>query len=129
MQKVEVTAQPQQFFNSIDRKVYLVGKDVVSTTGSAGDLLQNVPALQVDVDGNVSLRGDTGVEILINGKPSAMMGRNRAAAAFTLRPPQYCGGNFSVTCSFSCRFGHQARARPLTYRALSARPMTVHYPL
>jgi outer membrane receptor protein involved in Fe transport len=80
MQKVEVTAQPQQFFNSIDRKVYLVGKDVVSTTGSAGDLLQNVPALQVDVDGNVSLRGDTGVEILINGKPSAMMGRNRAAA-------------------------------------------------
>ena len=80
LEKVEVTARQQQFFNSIDRKVYHVGKDVVSTTGSASDLLQNVPSLQVDVQGNVSLRGDNGVEILINGKPSAMMGRNRAAA-------------------------------------------------
>jgi outer membrane receptor protein involved in Fe transport len=76
----EVTARQQQFYNSIDRKVYSVGQDVVSTTGSASDLLQNVPSIQVDVAGNVSLRGDTGVEILINGKPSAMMGRNRAAA-------------------------------------------------
>ncbi|MGH7956313.1 MAG: TonB-dependent receptor domain-containing protein, partial [Opitutaceae bacterium] len=80
LQKFEVTARQQQFYNSIDRKVYHVGKDVVSTTGSVSDLLQNVPSVQVDVEGNVSLRGDTGAEILINGKPSAMLGRNRAAA-------------------------------------------------
>lgn len=79
MQKFEVEARREAIYNSIDRKVYNVGKDITSATGSASDLLQNVPSVQVDVDGNVSLRGDTGVEILINGKPSKMMGRNRAA--------------------------------------------------
>lgn len=79
LQAVEVAARKDAFYNSIDRKVYNVGKDVQSVTGSASDLLQNVPSVQVDIEGNVSLRGDANVLILINGKTSAMMGKNRAA--------------------------------------------------
>src|ERR1035437_9000108 len=51
----------------------------MSKTGSVSELLQNVPSVQVDIDGNVSLRGSDNVMILINGKPSALMGANRAA--------------------------------------------------
>ncbi len=76
---VEVTARREAFYNSIDRKVYHVGKDIQSATGSAADLLQNVPSVQVDIEGNVSLRGDANVLILVNGRTSTMMGRNRAA--------------------------------------------------
>ena len=74
-----VTARRDALLNSIDRKVYNVGKDVLSATGSASDLLQNVPSLTVDIDGNVSLRGSTDVLVLIDGRPSALMGTNRAA--------------------------------------------------
>lgn len=79
MERVEVAGRKDAFYNSIDRKVYNVGKDVQSTTGSASDLLANVPSVQVDIEGNVSLRGDSNVLILVNGKTSSMMGKNRAA--------------------------------------------------
>ena len=77
--EVSVTAQRSTFINSIDRKTFNVGQDVMSKTGSASELLQNVPSVQVDFDGNVSLRGSGNVMFLINGKPSALMGANRAA--------------------------------------------------
>lgn len=79
LERVQVTARRETFYNSIDRKTYNVGKDIQSTTGSASDLLQNVPSVQVDIEGNVSLRGSGDVLILINGKTSTLMGRNRAA--------------------------------------------------
>lgn len=79
LEKMEVSSRKEAFANSIDRKVYNVGKDIQSATGSASDLLQNVPSVQVDIDGNVSLRGDGNVLILIDGKTSALMGANRAA--------------------------------------------------
>jgi outer membrane receptor protein involved in Fe transport len=77
--EVEVTAQRSTFVNSIDRKTFNVGSDLMSKTGSVSDLLQNVPSVQVDIDGNVSLRGSGNVTILVNGKPSAMMNLNPAA--------------------------------------------------
>src|SRR5262249_10580295 len=55
----------------IDRRVYIVGTDLQSTTGGATDLLANIPSIEVDADGNVSLRGDPNVTILIDGKPAA----------------------------------------------------------
>lgn len=79
MEKFEVGVSKEAFYNSIDRKTYNVGKDIQSATGSASDLLQNVPSVQVDIEGNVSLRGDSNVLILINGKTSTLMGANRAA--------------------------------------------------
>ncbi|MSU23890.1 MAG: TonB-dependent receptor [Opitutus sp.] len=79
MEKLEVNTRRDAFYKSIDRRVYNVGKDIQSVTGSASNLLQNVPSVQVDIEGNVSLRGDGNVLILINGKTSTMMGKNRAA--------------------------------------------------
>jgi outer membrane receptor protein involved in Fe transport len=63
---------------SVDRKVYNVEQDLMSKAGSASELLQNIPSVQVDIDGNVSLRGSSNVLMLINGKNSSLMGRNRA---------------------------------------------------
>jgi outer membrane receptor protein involved in Fe transport len=79
MEKVEVSVRREAFYNSIDRKVYNVGKDIQSVSGSASGLLQNIPSVQVDIEGNVSLRGNDNVLILINGKPSTLMATaNRA---------------------------------------------------
>ena len=80
LQKLQVSAEREAFYNSIDRKTYDVGKDVASTTGTASDLLQNIPSIQVDVEGEVSLRGDQNVTILINGRSSAQMNSNQAEA-------------------------------------------------
>ena len=74
-----VVGQRSTYTNTIDRKVFNVGKDVIGKTGSVSDLMQNVPSLSVDIDGNLSLRGSDNVIVLINGKPSALMGTNRAA--------------------------------------------------
>ncbi|MDB6126726.1 MAG: TonB-dependent receptor [Verrucomicrobia bacterium] len=78
MESFQVKASQQAQLNSIDRKVYVVGRDIQGATGAASDLLQNIPSVQVDIDGNVSLRGSDNVLILINGRTSSMMGKNRA---------------------------------------------------
>ena len=76
---VEVIGEKSTYSNTIDRKVFNVGKDLIGKTGSVSDLMQNVPSLSVDIDGNLGLRGSENVMVLINGKPSALMGTNRAA--------------------------------------------------
>ncbi len=58
----------------IDKKVFSVDKSLVSEGGTATDLLANVPSVQTDVDGNVSLRGSSGVRVLVDGKPSLIGG-------------------------------------------------------
>jgi outer membrane receptor for ferrienterochelin and colicin len=52
----------------------------MAQSGSASDILRNVPSVEVDIDGNVSLRGSGDMQILINGRPSPLMGTNRAQA-------------------------------------------------
>ncbi len=65
----------------IDRKSYSIARDLQATTGSAADVLRNVPSVTVDVDGNPSLRGDASVQILIDGRPSPQFNNaNRGAA-------------------------------------------------
>ena len=78
LKKFEVAARQEVQLNSIDRKIYNVGRDLHSTSGAASDLLQNVPSVEVDLDGNVSLRGSDNVLILINGRTSTLMGQSRA---------------------------------------------------
>ncbi len=80
LDEVLVTADKSLFSNSIDRKVYNVDQDLMSKAGSASELLQNVPSVQVDLDGNVSLRGSSNVLIMINGKSSPLMDKNSAEA-------------------------------------------------
>ena len=57
----------------LDRKVYNVAADLQSSTGTAADILNSIPSVQVDGDGNVALRGDNKITILIDGKPSAQL--------------------------------------------------------
>lgn len=73
LNEVEVKDDKPLYENSIDRKVYHVDQDMMSKSGSASEVLANVPSVSVDVDGTVSLRNSTNVTILINGKPSPQM--------------------------------------------------------
>ena len=76
-----VTVAGERPTNRIDRQVYDVKSDVSSTNGTAADALNNVPSVAVDPDGTVTLRGSSNVQILVDGKPSAMLqGENRGAA-------------------------------------------------
>ena len=77
--EVEIVAKKAMYTNSIDRKVYDVTQDIMAKSGSASEVLANVPLVQVDIDGNVSLRNSSAM-ILINGKVSPLMGKNAAAA-------------------------------------------------
>lgn len=78
LKEVAITAQKSTMQLGIDKKVFAVDQSLVSEGGSASDLLQNVPSVQADVDGNISLRGSTGVKVLIDGKPSMIAGGNVA---------------------------------------------------
>lgn len=72
--EVEVRAEKSRMQMSLDKRIFNVGKDLANTGGSALEVLDNVPSLAVDVEGNVSLRGMNGVRILIDGKPSGLIG-------------------------------------------------------
>jgi outer membrane receptor protein involved in Fe transport len=75
--------------SSIDRRSYSVSDDLQATSGSIADALKRVPSVEVDIDGNVKLRGDSSVTILIDGKPSAVMkGQGRADALSQLPADQ-----------------------------------------
>ncbi len=74
LNEVNVTAKKSTMQLGIDKKIFSVDQSLVSEGGSAADLLQNVPSVQTDMDGNVSLRGSTGVKVLIDGKASLIAG-------------------------------------------------------
>ena len=77
---VTVTGTKPQTQNKIDRRVHDVKDDPQAKTGTAADVLNNVPSVNVDSDGNVSLRGQGNVQVLLNGKAtSQLQGDARAA--------------------------------------------------
>ncbi len=80
LEGVEITAEKSMYQYSIDRKVYHPAKDLIGQSGSVSEVLQNIPGVSVDVDGQVSLRGNSNVTFFINGKPSLLMMKNSAAA-------------------------------------------------
>ncbi len=83
---VTVTSDPVAMRTSIDRRSYSVANDLSARTGSIADALRNVPSVEVDVQGNVSLRGDANVTILIDGKPSGQFNGDGKADALQSLP-------------------------------------------
>jgi outer membrane receptor for ferrienterochelin and colicin len=76
LKSVDVTAEKTTVELSLDKKVFNVGKDLISKGGSANDILNNVPSVNVDANGAISLRGNGSVQVLINGKPSMLTNNN-----------------------------------------------------
>ena len=63
----------------VDRRVFHVGNDLTNRGGNTTELLENIPSVNVDIDGNITLRGSAGVQILIDGRPSGLSGGAREA--------------------------------------------------
>jgi hypothetical protein len=80
LDEIEIIAEKSTVEIHLDKKIYNVGKDMTVKGGTASDVLDNVPSVDVDVEGNVSLRGNDNVRILINGKPSGLVGLNGTEA-------------------------------------------------
>lgn len=74
LKHVTITAQQPRVSYQIDKKVVNVSKDLTAAGGSAVDALQNVPSVNVDLQGNVTLRGSSNFTVLINGRPSILSG-------------------------------------------------------
>ena len=74
LDEVEVRAERTQVEIRLDKKIYNVGQDITVRGGNVSDVLANIPSIDVDFDGNISLRGNNNVTILINGKPSGLVG-------------------------------------------------------
>ena len=72
LEEVVVRAEKSSTEFKLDKRVFNVGKDLSSTGASALEVLNNVPSVNVNIEGEVSLRGSSGVQILINGKPSVL---------------------------------------------------------
>ncbi len=86
LEEVTVTGERAVIENKIDKIVYNAERDVTTQGGDATDVLQRVPLLAVDIEGNVSLRGSNNVQILINGKPSTIFSSGSIADALKTFP-------------------------------------------
>lgn len=78
--EVEIIAERTTVEIKLDKKIYTVGSDLTVRGGTVSDVLDNIPSVSVDVEGNVALRGNDNVTILINGKPSGLVGLNSTDA-------------------------------------------------
>lgn len=72
LKDITVVAEKKDIEISADRKTFNVEKNATSAGGTAADVLRNVPSVNVDMDGNVSLRGKSNITILVDGKPNSM---------------------------------------------------------
>ncbi len=71
---VDVTAKQEEVMFKIDKRVVNVSENINTVGGTAVDALENTPGVEVDIDGNVSIRGSSNFNVLIDGKPTAMEG-------------------------------------------------------
>lgn len=72
LNEVLVQAEISKTEFKLDKRIFNIGKDISSTGASALEVLNNVPSVNVNIEGQISLRGSQGVQILINGKPSVI---------------------------------------------------------
>lgn len=78
LKEVQVVGQRSQMKLEVDRKTFSVDEVLAAAGGSVTDLLENIPSVEVTTDGEISLRGNTSVEVWINGKQSGLNSDNRA---------------------------------------------------
>ncbi len=80
LSEVTVTATRELMEVGLDRRVFNVAQELTSVGGTALDIMQNIPGVAVDFDGNVNLRGSNNVTILIDGRPSSLLGMSGSEA-------------------------------------------------
>ncbi|MEX0813296.1 MAG: TonB-dependent receptor [Chitinophagales bacterium] len=85
LEEVEVIGEKSQMQLKLDKRIFNVGKDLSNTGANAVEILDNIPSVEVDQEGGVSLRGSENVRILIDGKPSAMLGMSGSDALLLLQ--------------------------------------------
>lgn len=78
LEEVEVVGMRSQMRFELDRRVFTVDANIASAGASASELLESIPSVEVDQDGEVSLRGNSSVTVWINGKESGLTADNRA---------------------------------------------------
>ncbi|MCL2290171.1 MAG: outer membrane beta-barrel protein [Bacteroidetes bacterium] len=76
LQNINITTTKPVFMNDGEKILYNVSEDPSVQTGTAADALQNAPGVEVDIEGNITLRGVSSVEIWINGRPSRLEAEN-----------------------------------------------------
>ena len=77
MSEIEVIGDESTFIQTIDKKIFNVGRDLSSSGGTGSDVLRKIPSVDVDIDGVVSIAGDANVTILVDGKRSGRTGSGR----------------------------------------------------
>ena len=79
MEAVEISAERSMVEYQLDKRVVNVDKNIVASGGTATDVLEQVPSVAVDNDGNVTLRGSSNVKVLVNGRPSELLSSDLAS--------------------------------------------------
>lgn len=78
LEEVVIVTEKNQMMLDLDKRVYNVKENLINAGANAADVLENIPSVSVDVDGNISLRGSENVQVLIDGKPSGLIGSDLA---------------------------------------------------
>ena len=85
LEAVVVSANRDQMQLELDKRIFNVSENVNNVGATAGEIIDNLPSVSVDIEGNVSLRGSSNVQILINGKPSSLVGIDGSAGLAMLQ--------------------------------------------